>query len=114
MKNLIKILALKSYTGEKLDSKKVKIIAKKLTRKELKEYINQLKKLEEKKNVIVTVPKNFPETKKKFQKMFPENNIVIEEDPELVLGIRIFKDSTVYKYNLKDRLTSLISYLGER
>ncbi len=112
MKNsLIKKLAQISFNKNKLNPQKVAAIAEKLTRGELKEYIKQLKLIVAKKNVVVELSYDDPNSKKSFQRMFPDNNVIIKENPELILGLRITKDYTVYKFNLKDKLTEMMSFI---
>ena len=109
--SVIKTLAQVSFNKNKINSQKVAAIAEKLTRRQLKEYIKQLKLIEAKKNVVVEIAKVDSDSEKSFQKMFPENNVIIKENPQLMLGLRITKNYTVYKFNLKDKLTEMINYI---
>ena len=112
-KKKIQALALKSYTGKTLDSKKVKLVASMLTRKDLKKFISQLKNEENKRTVTVTLPaKSIMETSI-FSKMFPGKTIVYKTDPNLIAGLKIVDNDKVFEFNLRGTLNDLTSHIKE-
>ena len=77
MKKQIKILVAKSYKNNQLDPKIVSMIADRLNRQSLKQYIRLLKQEEGKKQVIVTSPKSLTDIdKKKLQSQFPGKKFI--------------------------------------
>lgn len=100
----IKKLAQASY--KTLDEKKVSQIASLLSKKDLKEYIRQLKFIEKAQEVIVALPaiKSYNKSDKFFEKLFADKKIMYQEDPSLILGAKITDNDMVYDINLKSRL----------
>lgn len=109
---LITKLALGSYTNDTLDEKKVLRVATQLSRLDLKRYIRVLKAIERKKNLFIQVP-----DKKRFQKtledVFRDRNIIIEEDSDLLMGVRITDDDMVYDMSLESRINKILEDLDE-
>lgn len=112
-KDLIKKLAAASYSKKGLDGKRVREVSKKLTRGELKEYIRQLKILEETQSVMVIVAEEYPEIKRQFEKIFPNEKVIIKKNKELILGTRIVRNYDVYDLSLKNRLENIAEYVSE-
>lgn len=106
----LKTLVLESYKNDILDSNIVYSIANFLTRSELKEYINQLKNHENKKNVIV-LTSFAANSNKGFEKLFPNKKIVYKKDPSLMLGVKVVDNDNVYEFNLKNTLDNIFSYI---
>ena len=103
-KREIKRLAEQSY--KTLDEEKVKKISSLLSRKDLKEYIRQLKFLEQQQEVIIALPnlKSYNKNDKIFEMVFKNKRIIFQEDPTLILGTRITDNDMVYDFSLKTRL----------
>lgn len=113
-KKLVKKLALASYVNGVLSEKNVMRIANHLTRSELKAYIKALKQEEQKKTVIVTVPnEKFFLDKKELQEIFTDKHIQIASNSDLLLGIRIQDNDTIYDGNLQSNLEDLVQYINE-
>lgn len=102
----LKKLAIASFTRGNIDSKKIIRIAPKLKRSELRKYIKYLKIQIAKDIVRVQVPNmgdyNDKELKKKFFKLFPNKKFVVEENPDLILGVRVIDNDKIYDFNLKN------------
>lgn len=113
-KKQIKKLADFSFTRNNLDEKKVGSIAKLLKRGDLKEYVRILKSIEAQKKVHVVIP-NLSMIKKsdlqKFQKMFPNKKILYEEDPSLLVGVKIINNDKVFEFSLKNKLENMDSFI---
>lgn len=114
-KKLIKQLANASYKDNALNEKKVYKISKLLSRQELKEYIKILKTIENQKKVTVFVPQSFTNSQIKAQllKQFPKKNIVFQEDPSLIVGLKIVNNDLEYELNLKNTFEKLFTYINE-
>lgn len=109
--NKIKKLTLQSYRKNCLDKRRVRKIAKKLTRRELKTYIRYLKRLEAEKNVQIYLPLSLELNKKDLARYFPNKNIIYNLDPMLLLGIKIVNNDQVFELNLRNTFNSIIDYL---
>lgn len=105
-KNMIKKLAEKSFDKNNLNEKSVLEISKKLKREDLKVYIKDLKNIEAKKTVIVTLSsmKNLNDLKNYFSKIYPEKRIIIKEDNSLLTGIKIIDFDNVFELSLREVL----------
>jgi F0F1-type ATP synthase delta subunit len=110
-KKLIKQLAEQSYKGKNLDEGKVKKIAGKLNKEDLRVYIKDLKNLENRKTVRITIADEaiVPEIKKRFEKIYPDKKIFIEVDPELMVGIRVVDYDNIYELSLQESLETMIN-----
>jgi len=117
-KKQIKKIALASYTKNELDSKKVKRISQLLTRNSLKQYIKELKLLENQKTIIILTPsfnKNSQsKLKSKFAKIFTDKKIIIEDDPSLLLGVKVIDNDLIYDLSLKNTLDNLNIHINEQ
>lgn len=112
MSNTLHGLVVKSYKGESLDPAIVELIANKLSRRELKQYIKLLKRSEHKKEVIVTVPKSMTsEERDMIQKLFTGKRIVYTVDPTMISGIRIVDNDVEYELSLDQILEDLIAHV---
>lgn len=110
-KKQIKQLAIQSYTKDNLDSKKVRLIANRLTRSELRTYVKFLKSYENQKKVTVFTPKSVVNNRN-FSKIFPNKKIVFETDPSLLVGLRVVDNDNVYELSLKNTLEDLKSHIN--
>jgi len=117
-KKYIKKIALASYTKNELDSKKVKRIAGLLTRNSLKQYIKELKLLENKKTITILTPafskKTQDDIKKKFAKIFVDKKIIIDSDSSLILGVKVIDNDLIYDLSLKNTLDNLNMHINEQ
>lgn len=109
-KKQIKLLALKSFIKNNLDYKKVKTFTGKMTRADLRKYINYLKIIEARNSVTITVP-DLDKVKKidldKVKKLYPNKKIKYLEDESLILGIKIIDNDLIHDYNLKNTFDSI-------
>jgi F0F1-type ATP synthase delta subunit len=114
-KNVLKKLAIASYTENELDEKKVSRISKSLNRADLKDYINDLKNIENKRTVTVTIPNEEESSKIKqmFAKIYPNKRIVVKIDEELITGIKVVDYDNVYELSLKGYLENSLDYLKQ-
>jgi hypothetical protein len=106
----LKKLAEISYTKDNLDEKKVDMIANNLKKTDLKIYIKNLKNIELKKTVIITVPGEggITEIKNYFYKLYPGRKLVFNTDESLISGIRVVDYDNVYELSLKNFLEKAI------
>ncbi len=102
-RNIIKKLAEGSFKKNEIDNKTVMKIAKVLKRTDLKVYIKDLKKMDAKNTVTVTVPslKGATDMKKYFSKLYPEKKVVFKIDETLLTGIKVVDYDNVYELSLK-------------
>ena len=117
-KKYIKKLAMASYTKKELDSKKVKKIADLLSRNNLKQYIKELKLLENEKTITILTPAFSKQTqsdiKKKFSKVFTDKKVIIDSDPSLILGVKVINNDLIYDLSLKNTLDNLNTHIIEQ
>lgn len=107
----LKTIVTESYKDDILDFNKAYTIAGSLrSRNDLKQYINELKNYENKKNVTVTMPFSINKAEV-FEKLFPNKKIVYKIDPSVMLGVKIVNNDNVYEFNLKNMLQNIISYI---
>lgn len=113
-KTEIKLLAFKSFTRGKIDSKKVKLFSAKMKRKELRDYIRFLKLIDTRTKVLVEVAdlnKLDKSYLRKIEKLYPGKQIEISQNPDLILGLRITNDDLIYDYNLKNNMENIIEQI---
>ena len=105
-KNYVKKLASASFTKGKLNKKKVTRITKYLKRKDLKVYIKNLKAMEGRQTVIITVPddKGLNEKRKYFSNIYSVKKLVFTIDTSLLTGIRVVDVDNEYELSLKNFL----------
>lgn len=111
-KKKIDRLVLESYSRNALDQKKVYKIASLISKSDLKKYINGLKLIEKKKNLIVSTPFNNYDLAK-FEKLFPNKKIILKKDPSLMLGVKIVDNDMVYEFTLRNSLDRIVSYIKQ-
>lgn len=109
-KNYIKKLASASYTRGRLDSEKINKIAKSLKRGDLKVYIKNLKSIDSKHTVTITVPDALGLNEKRdfLSNIYPDKRLVFNIDPSLLTGIRIIDSDNEYELSLKSFLENSI------
>lgn len=102
-KKLIKKLANVSFKKDRLDERKVQEITRVLKREDLKSYIKNLKIIDEKRTVCITVPseEGLGEMRKYFIKLYPNKKIVFNFDSSLLTGVRVVDYDNVYELSLK-------------
>lgn len=111
-KKKIKELAQISYSKNNLDEKKAYRITNLLNRKELKQYLKELKKIESKKSVEIILSKTpTKKSKKMFENLFPDKKIIYNIDKSLMLGVRITNNDLIYEMSLKNTFQNLVSHL---
>lgn len=102
-----------SYSNQKLDQDKVKIMASKLNRSELKTYIMALKAYERKLNLIIITAYHFKDLKKEINKLFADKQIIYEQDPNLIAGVKIINDDIIYEHNFKNTIRNITDYVKQ-
>ena len=109
-KNILKKMALASYTKNTLNVEKVNKVAKSLKREDLKVYLKNLKTIEAKKTVTVSIASEdgLTEIKKYFSKVYPEKRLLITIDPGLITGLRVNDYDNVYELSLKSLLEQTV------
>ena len=105
----IRLLVQASYTKNKLDNTKVEKIAKLLSKADLKSYIRGLKLEEKKHKVYIALASKtiYNKKRKELEQLYPGKEIIFEEDPSLLLGIRVLNEDMLYELSLSDRLTRI-------
>lgn len=111
---MLKQLVLESYTEGELDTKKVNKIADLLSKKELRLYIRALKNWERQHEIILEVPSETDMKIEEFKKLFPDKKIVINVDPELMLGLRLQDNDDIYELSLKNSLDKITEHITEQ
>jgi hypothetical protein len=106
----IKKMALASYTNDQLDENKANFVAKNIKKSYLKTYIKNLKTIETKKTVRITVPNEngIVEIQKYFTKIYPGRKLVFDADESLISGIKVVDYDNVYELSLKNFLEQAI------
>ena len=109
-KNVIKKLATASFTKDRLDEVKVKKVAKSLKREDLKVYLKDLKDMESRKTVFITVPseEGLSEMKSYFTKLYPDKKLMFSIDPSLLTGVKVVDYDNIYELSLKSFLESSV------
>ena len=105
-KNNIKKLASVSYTRGRLDDEKINRITKSLKRSDLRVYIKNLKAIESRHSVTITVPdeQGLNEKRHLLSKIYPNKKLVFSIDSSLLTGIRIVDSDNEYELSLKSFL----------
>lgn len=114
-KNIIRKLAEQSYTKNSLDHDKIAKIANRLKRQDLRVYIKDLKTLESKKTVTVTLPseEGIREIKDHFTKIYPFKKLVFSIDPSLLSGVKVIDYDNEYELSLKGFLEGAIKQTND-
>lgn len=100
------IKKLAEHSSKQLDEKEVEKIVSLLSRKDLKEYARQLKLLEKENQVIIALPnlKAYNKNNNFFEDLFKDKQIIYQEEPSLLLGVRVTDNDMVYDINLRSKL----------
>lgn len=114
-KRMIKKLALGSYSGKNLDSKKVNNIIKLLNHSELKIYLKAVKNYENSQTITLITPVKTGSEKilKEIKNMFLDKKIILKQDKNLIAGVRIIDNDTIYDFNVQNTLENLVSYVSQ-
>ena len=113
-KKQIKSLVTASYKNGQLNEKFITGILLHLSRSDLKSYIKELKRFEEKSSItIVTASPLSEKYLKKMSTLYPSKKIYVEVNPSLILGVRIIDADMVYSENLEDTLNTMVTYVSE-
>lgn len=98
-----------------MDAKKVNSIARSLKRADLKEYLRALKTIEAQRKVLVFIPNlseiSKSDLQKTFGKIFPNKKVLYEEDPSLLLGVKVINNDQIFEFSLKNNLEDLNSFV---
>ena len=103
-----------SYTEGNLNLDTITRIADKLSRKDLKTYIKALKAYDDKNTLHVesAYPLNGSD-ESALKQIFGNKKIRYSENDELLVGVRITDNDTVYNMNLKNTLERIAAYAAE-
>jgi hypothetical protein len=113
-KKLTALLIEKSLSDNRLDNKKILNIADGLNRKQLKAYIDGLKRWWQKNTVIVESAKKVSQqTQGEFRKLYTNKQVLFQENPDLIIGTRVIDNDTIYELNLKDTLNHIRQYIAQ-
>lgn len=109
----IKLLVPASLTKGELDQEKVMRIVKHLTVQELKVYIQALKAREKERTLVVEMPKLDKKYSQQLATLYPNKKIVLKENPELLLGIRMYDNDDIYEVSLRNTFEKLNEFAIE-
>ena len=92
---------------------KIEKVTKHLKRSEVKEYIRDLKAIENKRTVTITIPQDqgISEIKQMFTRIYPNKKIIVKIDPELITGIKVADYDNEYELSLQGMLEDSIEYI---
>ncbi len=109
IKKQLKELVMASYKKSKLDAKTVDKIAKILSRKDLKAYVRALKLEQNRHQVTVALPsaRLYNTSNNILGDIFPQKEILVVEDEDLLLGVRITDTDNVYDMTLKEEFDKI-------
>ena len=86
----IKQLVILSRTGGKLDPRKIVLIAKKLKKRELALYYQDLLRARSEEKVFVTTAVSVPGTfSSRLSRAFPRHDVEFSEDPHILGGMKV-------------------------
>ncbi len=82
-----------------------------MNRKIFKKYIHAIQMIQKKRTVIIATAdqKSYNSHKELFTKIFSDKQIVSEEDPSLLLGLRITDDDMIYEKSLNSSLSRMVA-----
>ncbi len=113
-KNQIKQLASMCYEKGLLDEKSVTMALPYLSRKDLRLFIKQLIRFDQKNTVTVTSATLLSDKiLSKIAGMYPNKKVQTVIDPSLLMGVRIVDNDIVYSANLSDILDKMVSHVSE-
>lgn len=114
-KRQITALVSASYINNKLDSKRVEKIATLLSRADLKLYVRGLKLAEKAMTISLVLPdaKLYNSNKKIWEDKFKNKKIVVQEDPSLLMGVKIVDNDMVYDMSLKNNFETFAKKVTE-
>lgn len=116
-KKQIDKLALQSYRGNNLDSRRVEEVVAGISRLDLKMYIRALKNWESRESINIIIPNEKYKNNLKvsmLKKMFPSKKIKFILDSSLVAGVRIINQDMVYDFNLKNTLEDIVGHIRKQ
>ena len=114
-KKLLKQHVSESLIGDNLDEKKIEYISNNLSRKNLKLFINELKK--QVKEATIYVETASPLTNKEpylkeLENLFPNKKIEFRINPSLIIGTRIIDNDNVFDINMNNLLNNIEHHIG--
>ena len=112
-KKILDQLIGQSASGNSLDGKKVMKIADQLNRKQLKAYIDGLRRWRQKHTVIIeTATQISANMKREFEAMFEGKKVAYRVRPDLIVGTRIINDDMIYEMSLKSTLQNMQQHIN--
>lgn len=115
-KKYIKELVEKSYTTDGLlDEEITTFLAQKLSRADLKKYINAIQLKERKTTVIIKTSSDLSQKElDEFKKEYADKKIEYKKDESLLLGVEIIDNDMIYNKSLKNRLEGVMSSISQQ
>lgn len=113
-RKLLRQFVAESFGKDGFDKKKVEEVAKSLSRKNLKVFINELKVYE--KEMTVYVYTALPLSKKdvyikELETLFPDKKIEFRVDPSLIMGVRVVEKDNVFEFNMNNLLNKIENHV---
>ncbi len=105
----VKLLAEKSFVRRKLDSKRVLSFTKLMKRKNLREYVRAIKAIDAKNKVTIVVPSLAKKGDlSSIARLYLDKEVIYEEYPTLMVGVKIIDNDLVHYFNLKNSLENIV------
>src|SRR5258708_29893413 len=112
-KKEVKKIALLSFADSDIDVRKVKRFTQTMNRRELRQYVRFLKLIDSQKKIKILTPiKEDLDLKNRISRIFPKKRIIFEEDPSILLGIRIINNDILYDFNLENEFEELKKFVA--
>lgn len=107
-KNKIRYLVVLSLSQGKLDPKKIGLIAKTLSKRELRAYYKMLVKVREDEKVHVSTAIDVSDDiVERIMKLFPNKEVSFSKDPSIIAGLTVKVVDFVFDASLKGYLTEI-------
>ena len=113
-KKFIDKLVAVSVKNNELQKDKIDYIANKLSRQNLKLFITALRKWIKEHTVYIEYaiePSN--DLKKEFEDVYRGKRVVFLHNSNLMVGIRVTENDTIYEMNLHNTLEDLTQYINQ-
>lgn len=111
-KKILKKIVAHSFDGLLLDKDFVMEAVNLLSRKDLKQYIKALKRVDKKQEVIIVLALAPTENQKNmFSNVYSQKRIIYHIDKRLGAGVRIEENDKEFAFNLRQILDSLVQHV---
>lgn len=114
-RKLLSFLIEYSYVKGQLREDRAMKITQTLSKRDVKVYIRGLKLSEQKRKVYIAIAKRsvYTDERKLFKGIFEGKELILQEDPSLLLGAKIRDNDIVYDFSLKERIENIADKIDE-